>query len=300
MMNVSSESHSIDYQTLPKIIWIYWHQGEKNTPFLVSSCMASWRKRNPAWTIRVIDGASLRQTVDMEGLDCREDIPLQALSDVIRVKLLTRHGGVWADATLFCAQPLDTWLPRYYVDRFFAFASRRRDRVMTTWFLAADKDSEILQLWTREMLNFWHSHRFRKKSDWGRQVIRKLMSLRKRDIVSNDIWFSSLLTKKLRLFPYPINMYLFERTLELNPHLKTAWFNRDFLYDAPAEHLQNVLGMNAPVTEASRRFIADDNTPVHKLNWRQDLGLAVKGSNLDLLISRLNSDSEECPPCRAP
>jgi hypothetical protein len=34
----------------------------------------------------------------------------QAKSDIIRLHLLAQHGGVWADATVLCLQPLDHWL----------------------------------------------------------------------------------------------------------------------------------------------------------------------------------------------
>ena len=33
-----------------------------------------------------------------------------AQSDVVRLNVLANHGGVWADATVACMQPLDLWL----------------------------------------------------------------------------------------------------------------------------------------------------------------------------------------------
>ncbi|MBK9132160.1 MAG: hypothetical protein IPM20_11070 [Gammaproteobacteria bacterium] len=285
MITTPDTSERTDYTRLARTLWIFWAQGEDHAPFLVKQCISSWRILNPGWDIRVLDQASLRQVIDLEGLEKRRDIPLQALSDIIRVKLLTVHGGVWADASLYCAHPLDAWLPRHYQDHFFAFASERRDRVMTTWFLAGNAESPLLRQWTADMIGFWHANRFRGNTYWGRQLIRKLMSLRKRHIVSNDIWFSRFVLKILRLFPYPINMYLFERMLDRNPPLKALWKNRTHLYDTPAEYLQNRLGMNAAVNDAAKTFIAGHATPVHKLNWRQDKGAAAQGSNLEFLLS---------------
>ena len=37
----------------------------------------------------------------------RSDISIVKFSDLLRLRLLSCHGGVWADATLFCVQPLD-------------------------------------------------------------------------------------------------------------------------------------------------------------------------------------------------
>ncbi len=274
-----------DFQNLPKIIWIYWDQGEENAPFLVKQCIASWRFHNPEWEVRVLDKVLLRDTIDLEGLDLRPDITLQALSDVIRVKILLAHGGVWADASLYCVKPLNAWLQNYYVDHFFAFASDRNDRLMTTWFLAGSKQSRILSHWAQDMIALWKNNQFRQYSYWGKQVLRKLTSLRKRNIISNNVWFSPMMLKVFRLFPYPVNMYIFEKTLDQHPELKSLWFDRSFLYDTPAEYLQNKLGMNSPKTDTSIDFITQTDTPVHKLNWRQDAGYAATDSNLEFLIS---------------
>jgi len=269
---------------LPKVVWMYWRQGRDSLPFLVQACLESWRLRNPTWDIRLIDDQELARLIDLEGFDQRADISLQALSDIIRVRLLQRHGGIWVDATLFCVKPLDEWLSEMTQDDFFVFSSKRTDRVMTTWFIAANAQSEFLAHWAEEIYQYWRSVRFRRQGYWSRQILRKLMSLRKRGFVSNDVWFSKWVMKGLRIYPYPVNMYLFERMLDRNPGLQRRWHDRAMLYDQPAEHLQNVLGMNVIATAESRTYINGDFTPVHKLNWRQDLGHVVPGSNLDVLL----------------
>ena len=271
---------------------MYWRQGGgNNLPFLVRTCLESWRIHNPAWEVRLLGHDELTRLVDLDGFDRRADIALQALSDIVRVKLLQRYGGVWVDASLFCVKPLDDWLPEVMQDGFFVFSSRRKDRVMTTWFIAAQAQCELLSRWTNEICRYWHSNRFRRQGYWSRQILRKLMSLRKREMVSNNIWFSTWLMKGLRLYPYPVNMYLFERMLDHAPALRQRWFERKMLYDQPAEYLQNVLGMNAPGTKESFAYLSEYHTPVHKLNWRQDLGYAEQGSNFDYLIQGFNAVS---------
>lgn len=270
----------------PLIIWLYWFQGEQNLPFLVRQCVQSWRVKNPEWEVRLLDRDSLKTWVDLDGLDQRSDIGLQALTDIIRVKLLTTHGGVWADASLFCARPLDSWLSGVINDDFFAFASKRQDRWMTTWFLAGTGESSTLKAWTAAILDYWQHHTFRPAGYWTRQVMRKLMSLRKRGRLSNDVWFSSFVLDWLKTYPYPVNMYLFERAIAADAALSSAWQRREQLYDYDAEYLQNTLGMNAPLSDASRRFLDENPTPVHKLNWRQDQGRAPAGSNFAYLIEK--------------
>ena len=269
---------------LPRKVWMYWQQGEQNAPLLVKKCLESWRSLNPGWDVELLDKARVEELVDLSEFEERDDIGLQALSDILRVKLLTQYGGVWADASLFCIKPLDEWLHNYLQDNFFAFACKRRDRVMTTWFLAGTQDSTILSAWTDTIYRYWRNNKFKKQSYWTRQIHHKLMSLRKRHWISNDFWFSSFVTKFLRVYPYPVNMYLFEKTLGTNPELRTEWFNRLALYDEPAEFLQNRLGMNAQLDESSKKFLDESLSPVHKLNWRQDTGEIKRGSNFEYLL----------------
>lgn len=62
-------------------------------------------------------------------------------------------GGVWADATLWCARPLDDWLePSCRTAGFFGYDRPAADRPIATWFLAAAADSRIASLWHAAVL----------------------------------------------------------------------------------------------------------------------------------------------------
>lgn len=269
---------------MQKAIWAYWHQGEDKAPFLVKHCLNSWRRLNPDWKLTVLDSESVSRGLDVTAFRARADIGLQAFSDILRVTLLSQEGGVWVDATLYCVRPLDDWLTARVTDNFFAFASKRTDRLMTTWFLYGTSSSSTLQAWKNEIYDYWNTHHFRPEGYFTRQVLRHLKSLRKRHLISNDFWFSRFVTQTLRAYPYPVNMYLFERTLSNREDLRQLWFQRSHLFDYPAELLQNHFGMNSPRTAESVAFLESGVTPVHKLNWRQDHARAEHGSNLEFLL----------------
>jgi len=271
---------------MQKSLWAYWHDGEAGAPYLVRQCLDSWRRLNPEWTLRLLDRETAEEWADVAEYRARDDIGLQAFTDILRLALLARHGGAWVDATLYCARPLDRWLAARTRDHFFGFASQRPDRLITTWFLYGDGESRLLNAWHDEVRRYWRAHRFSPVGYGRKQILRKLTSLRKRHLLPNDIWFSGLVTRIVGAYPYPVNMYLFERALSRRPELRPLWHERDHLYDEPAERLQNRFGMNAPRTSASVAFLEGESTPVHKLNWRQDLGEAKSGSNLELLLER--------------
>jgi mannosyltransferase OCH1-like enzyme len=97
---------------VPKIIWMLWDKGfdHPSAPFFEKR---SWELNNPTWEVRGLHLTEFEQAVHIE-----ERIPdnvwkkmtVQAKSDVLRMLVLYEYGGVWSDASLDCAIPLDGWL----------------------------------------------------------------------------------------------------------------------------------------------------------------------------------------------
>ena len=147
---------------IPKMIWIYWDRGEENAPELVQDCISSWRTHNPSWDIRVLNSDNAAQAVDLPHDPSK--LPVQSYADLLRLRLLRQHGGVWADATTYCLAPLDDWLPVVAQRGFFAFTWTKNDawliwpgvrRTMTNWFLASEPDGQFISLWEKASFTYW-------------------------------------------------------------------------------------------------------------------------------------------------
>lgn len=147
---------------IPRKLWIYWDSGEENAPELVRHCIASWRRHNPGWDIRVLSAETAAQAVDLAFNP--SEVPIQSYADLLRLRLLKRHGGVWADATTFCLAPLDNWLPITAQRGFFAFTWTKTDawftwpgmrRSMTNWFLASEPNGCFISLWEKACFAYW-------------------------------------------------------------------------------------------------------------------------------------------------
>src|SRR5262245_11872479 len=97
---------------LPKTVWCLWFQGLENAPDLVKACAASWRLHNPGWTIRFLSSETVDAYLPSSAAQramYRGKLPLEVLSNMVRIELLDRFGGVWADSTCYCLRPLDDW-----------------------------------------------------------------------------------------------------------------------------------------------------------------------------------------------
>lgn len=87
-------------------IWVFWWQGESNMPEIVHFCYESIKKNTPEGrNLILLDKDNLKDYVDipdyiMEKLE-KKMMTLIHFSDIVRMSLLAKHGGLWMDATMF-------------------------------------------------------------------------------------------------------------------------------------------------------------------------------------------------------
>lgn len=228
---------------IPKRIWIYWDRGEAAAPALVQRCIRSWREANPGWEVVVLDARSCGAEVDMPPLPA--SIAPAHFADVLRLRLLARHGGVWADATLFCARPLDDWLPMlagqsgFFVFSWIAgdraFLGPSASRTIGNWFLASEPGGALITAWDRLTLAYWRGRRRAGSYFWQNDGFEWLLWS---DRAARGVWART------------------PRMGALAPHL--AWHALDTGQDDPA----------------IRAALAGGTIPVHKLSWRMQRTVA--------------------------
>ena len=134
---------------LPKIIWILWLQGwNSNTPWLQNKVKESWEKHNPDWEIRCIDEKNCPVKID-------GDTP-QAQSDVIRLRLLDEFGGVWADSTMLCMEPLEKWVNSSVEPAgMWMYHGRDECEGPASWFIISKPNNYILSKWRNSSDEYW-------------------------------------------------------------------------------------------------------------------------------------------------
>ncbi len=146
---------------LPRIVWLLWFQGWHEAPPLVLKVRDSWKYHNPTWDVRCIDA------VHPVVAQCKWNSAMEpaAWSDAVRLQLLTTYGGVWADATMACLRPLDTWVPELDLGNtpsgmwmFYGPSKPKVKRTPASWFMLARPYTYIFCTWLKTAAEFWKKH----------------------------------------------------------------------------------------------------------------------------------------------
>lgn len=99
-------AHADDGEPLPADapVWICWWQGETAMPDIAKACVHSIRLHAGTHPVVLITKDNYAEYADIPA-DIMEkvkkgEISLTHFSDILRMKLLRRHGGIWMDATV--------------------------------------------------------------------------------------------------------------------------------------------------------------------------------------------------------
>ena len=166
---------------LNKTIWLLWLQGWDTAPWLVKQVAESWEINNPDWNIEYVTLDNLHNYVhDIDYIyDKTKEIEAPAKSDIIRLSLLKNHGGVWADATMLCMQPLSTWaqeavkcagLWMYHGNG----GGMDAKNGPASWFIISEKDSLIINKWKNACDKYWQNRTNADSYFWLDGLFRKL------------------------------------------------------------------------------------------------------------------------------
>lgn len=93
----------ISEKSLPKIIWTYW-SGAKSP--CAKACQKSWKDNTSKFIVNELDKNSVKEYIP-DFPEVPPGVPIQLITDLIRLTLLERFGGMWMDYTVLLTQPVD-------------------------------------------------------------------------------------------------------------------------------------------------------------------------------------------------
>ncbi len=270
---------------LPKNIWMLWLQGFAQAPPLIEKCVDSWRRHNPDWTLHLVTQENVTTYLDATLCDQIFNTPfsVQKQANLLRLALLSRHGGVWADADCYCTKPLDDWIHEATREGFFAFTMidenawfcdpsvsrwqrltrRGNDRILANWFLAAMPNNMITtDFLERHFALLMMAHRHRKtptpaRASWAIKQLRRNSYLA-------SMMATPVFVRKFRSFHYYIFHHHLARLVRTDPSFRRAWEKVPAIPTPRAAKYR--FRMHHPVNQAVLNDMAGKGSPVLKLN----------------------------------
>ncbi|OON99184.1 MAG: hypothetical protein ATN35_01825 [Epulopiscium sp. Nele67-Bin004] len=143
-----------------KIIWVCWFQEMDNAPSIVKACNNQLNKVFPDYKKILITEQNFTQYVDIDSIVLEKwkkgIISNTIFSNILRLELLIKQGGVWIDSTILCTAKE---MPKYIADSSL-FMYRRNNVNMEikpsgNWLMSSCKNHNLL-IATRDLLvKYW-------------------------------------------------------------------------------------------------------------------------------------------------
>jgi hypothetical protein len=171
---------------MPRVVWLVWFQGWDKAPKVVRRVRESWEKLNPGWEVRALDDKTLRKYINPP---FKTGMSPAAKSDMVRLHVLSQHGGVWADATMLCVQPLTQWVVPAMSSKagMWMYHGGYDNNMPASWFMLSQPGSYIMQKWTEAANAYWASKDSTDNYFWMDALFK---TLRDTDTTFRKLWDS--------------------------------------------------------------------------------------------------------------
>ncbi len=237
-----------------KIIWVYWKQGMDNAPKMIKKCVNSVKDHCGNYEIIFLSEKNIREYVQLpshiEKIYKAGKMKEAHHSDIIRLVLLIKYGGVWCDSTCYFSDEIPEYLRK---SDFFMFS---RDLlsgnvfpiICSNWFIMSKPNNKILSQTFNYLMEYYRH--YNKPIDYF--IFHHVLSI----IVRKDAECRRIWDEK----PYICNM---------NPHVLFFSFDRTYREDDYKHILSSCF--------------------VHKLTYKFDKGLLEKKSEENVLSHFISS-----------
>lgn len=142
----------IKRKKIPKHIWTFWDTD--NIPDFIKKCIYTWKIHNPDYEITVLNKINIDHYLGKEEANKirrwkYNDTP-QRFSDLVRLSVLEKYGGIWMDASMVCQKPLD-WIHGSCV--MYSIPELSNDPILESWFIACTENNRFIRELNKEFRN---------------------------------------------------------------------------------------------------------------------------------------------------
>nr|WP_167507646.1 capsular polysaccharide synthesis protein [Rahnella aquatilis] len=140
-------------------IFTYWDSGIEQAPVVVKACIREMMNKHKPGKVSVIDAKNWKYYVDLPD-HVLQKVPTNKahFSDILRVALLSKYGGIWADATCMPSKDIGSIFNEITQSGFFSYNySTAR---ISNWFLCTSGDNYIAKIMFEAMCDYWKDYNY--------------------------------------------------------------------------------------------------------------------------------------------
>ncbi len=153
-------THTCDTSKLP--VWICWLQGIENAPVIVQKCYASLQKYCADRPIHLITSENMGDYVTLPDYVVQKYragiIPAAQFSDILRLALLVKYGGIWVDSTVLITDSLPTYItdePLFFFSSTVLQGDVPLPHAGSNWLLSGCKGHPVWQRLLELLCTYW-------------------------------------------------------------------------------------------------------------------------------------------------
>lgn len=150
-------------------VWIFWRQGYENAPQLIKACYDSVKRNLTNRDIVFLSEENLHKYITLP--DYIEEnrgggIPEAQYSDIIRITLLEKYGGLWLDSTVLCTGPdfarkLEKW-PLFVYKMEDLDRSEEQALVCSNWMISCYTNVPYIRAVRDLIYEYWKKEKYLK------------------------------------------------------------------------------------------------------------------------------------------
>lgn len=151
--------------TQVKIVWVMWWQGFDKAPDIIKGCQKQLQKYCHNYKIIQLTKDNYKQYAHIPDYILKKaengNISLTNLSDVIRMDLLARHGGLWIDSTVLLTHRLDADIldyPFYSIKGKMINNNSVSKYQFCTFFMYSKQNNSYFNFIRDFLFDYWKDH----------------------------------------------------------------------------------------------------------------------------------------------
>lgn len=145
-------------------IWIFWWQGYDTAPLLVKKCIDSIIKNAGNHPVILITKENWKNYADIPDYIIEKVekgiITLTHFSDILRMSLISEHGGLWLDATIFVSRKIPEYcFERPYFSIHYETSTSKIAKGKWTGFCQAGQKNSLIHSFCRDIFfSYWKKY----------------------------------------------------------------------------------------------------------------------------------------------